>query len=52
LFLGCGYKVNVCFNFYSGQTQSGMHVSSSILFHVPHFNRVVIENALSQITNI
>jgi len=52
LSLGCGYKVSVHFNFRSGQTQAGLHVSTSILFHVSLFNRVVIEKAFLQITNI
>jgi len=52
LFLGCGYKVNVHFGFRSRQTQAGMQVSSAILFPVPLFNRVTIEKALSQITNM
>ena len=52
LFLGFGYKVNVRFNFRSRQTQAGMQVSSAILFRVPLFNRVIIEKALSQITNM
>jgi len=52
LFLGFGYKVNVRFNFRSRQTQAGMHVSSAILFRVSLFNRFIIEQALSHITNM
>jgi len=52
LFLGFGYKVNVCFNFCSQQMQAGMQVSSAIPFHVLLFSRVVIEKALSQIVNM
>jgi len=52
LFLAFGYKVNVRYNFCSRQTQAGMQVSSAILFRVLLFNRVIIEKALSQITNM
>jgi len=52
LFLGFGYKVNVRFNFRSRQTQAGMQVSSAIKFRMPMFNRVIIQKALSQITNM
>jgi len=52
LFLGFGYKVNVPFDFRSQQTQAGMQASSAILFRVSLFNRVIIEKALSQITNM
>jgi len=45
LFLGCGYKVNVHFDFRSRQTQAGMQVSSAILFPVQLLNRVTIEKA-------
>jgi len=52
LFLVIGYEVNICFNFCSQQTQAGMQVSSAILFRVSLFNHLLIEKALSQITNM
>jgi len=52
LFLRFGYKVNVRFNFNSRQAQASMQVSSAMLFLVPLFNGVIIEKALSQITNV
>jgi len=50
LFLVFGDKVNVHFNFRSHQTQAGMQVSSAILL-VSLFSYVIIEQALSKITN-
>jgi len=47
-----GYKVNVRFNFCSWQTQAGTQVTSTILFRVSLFNQIIIEKALSQITNM
>ena len=52
MFLVVGHKVNIRFNCCSQQTQAGMLVSSTILFRVSLFNRVLIEKALSQIMNI
>jgi len=64
LFIGFGYKDNVQrgpntvrvvqtqFDPFTRQTQAGMQVASAILFRVSLFNRVIIEKALSQITNM
>jgi len=52
LFLGFGYKINVRFSFRSRRSQSGMQVSSAILFRVSLYNRLIIEKTLSQITNM
>jgi len=52
LFLGFGYEVNVPFNFRSQKTQTGMQVSSAILFHLLLFHRFIFEKALSKMTNI
>jgi len=53
-FLGFGLKVNVHFNFRSRQMQTGMQVSSAILFRVSLFNRFAMEKALglSQVANM
>jgi len=51
-FFGFGYEVNVHFNFRNRQKQVGMQVSSAILFRVSLFNRVILEKAFLQITNM